>query len=160
MNRQQLTLKPLSVAALAFAISSCATTATNDQQPAKTGRLAACPAAPHCVSSDMPDDQKTARYIKPLKISGLANVAWDAAVEEILSNDKASIADKSAGYLRAEIVSPWRFYTDDLELRLDVTQRFIHVRSSSRIGYYDFEVNRERVESLRSALIAKGLIKG
>lgn len=160
MKLQNLILKPLCAALLAFSVSSCATTSSN-QQVDNNGRLAACSPAPHCVSSDIANGaEKTARYIKPLEINGLPNVAWDAAVDAILASDNASIAGQRAGYLHAEIVSPWKVYTDDLELRLDQSQRFIHVRSSSRIGYYDFGVNRERVEALRTALIAKGLVKG
>jgi uncharacterized protein (DUF1499 family) len=113
------------------------------------------------VSSDSyAVEEKTSTYIKPFEVEGLPHVAWEATRQLIEASERTSIVGQRAGYLHAEVVSPWRFYTDDLELRLDQSQRFIHVRSSSRIGYYDFGVNRDRIERLRSELLAKGLIKG
>ena len=43
-------------------------------------------------------------------------------------------------------------YTDDVELWFCNEPGKVEVRSSSRVGYYDFNVNRERVERLRQAL--------
>ena len=43
-------------------------------------------------------------------------------------------------------------FADDIECRLCPTGRVIHVRSASRIGIYDFGVNRRRVEALRRRL--------
>ncbi|MFT5062979.1 MAG: hypothetical protein ACI91G_000340 [Gammaproteobacteria bacterium] len=162
MKIQQLILKPLCAAFAAAALSSCATLSN---EPSNTGtelgRLQPCPSAPHCVSSDSyAVEEKTSAYIKPFELEGLPHVAWEATRTLIEASERTSIVQQRPGYLHAEVVSPWKFYTDDLELRLDQSQRVIHVRSSSRIGYYDFGVNRDRVERLRSELLAKGLIKG
>ena len=54
-----------------------------------------------------------------------------------------------AGYIHAEVTSAIMRYDDDVEF-LFVTDQRIDVRSSSRIGYYDFGVNRERVDALRA----------
>ena len=43
-------------------------------------------------------------------------------------------------------------FADDVECRLCQAEGVIHVRSASRMGYYDFGVNRARVESLRHQL--------
>lgn len=43
-------------------------------------------------------------------------------------------------------------FIDDLECRLCLTSRMIHIRSESRIGIYDFGTNRRRVERLRRQL--------
>lgn len=43
-------------------------------------------------------------------------------------------------------------FADDLECRLCRADDVIHVRSASRLGYYDFGVNRARVEALRQQL--------
>lgn len=108
----------------------------------------------------MKAEVKPGNYVEPFVIKGLPYIAWDEAVNAIASTERTSIVEQRQGYLQAEVVSPWKFYTDDLELRLDQSQQIIHVRSSSRIGYYDFGVNRERVERLRGLLLAKGVIKG
>ena len=43
-------------------------------------------------------------------------------------------------------------FADDVECRLGHADGMIHVRSASRLGYYDFGVNRARVEALRQQL--------
>jgi uncharacterized protein (DUF1499 family) len=55
------------------------------------------------------------------------------------------------GYLHVEFTSATMGFVDDVEFVLDAPARTIHVRSSSRLGYRDFGVNRERVEKIRSA---------
>jgi uncharacterized protein (DUF1499 family) len=36
-----------------------------------------------------------------------------------------------------------------MEFRIDPTNRIVHLRSASRIGYYDLGVNRRRAAALR-----------
>lgn len=45
-------------------------------------------------------------------------------------------------------------YVDDVEFLLDPARSRIDVRSSSRIGYYDFQINRERIEDIRRRFAA------
>jgi uncharacterized protein (DUF1499 family) len=40
---------------------------------------------------------------------------------------------------------------DDLEVEIDRSQHVIHVRSASRLGYWDLGVNRRRLERIRAA---------
>jgi uncharacterized protein (DUF1499 family) len=61
----------------------------------------------------------------------------------------ARIAEEKAGYLRAEFRSSLFGFVDDLELLLDKAAKRIDVRSASRTGYFDFGVNRRRVEEIR-----------
>ena len=55
------------------------------------------------------------------------------------------------GYLHAACRTRLGF-VDDLECLLHPAAEVIHVRSASRIGHYDFGVNRARVEALRRRL--------
>jgi uncharacterized protein (DUF1499 family) len=41
-------------------------------------------------------------------------------------------------------------FTDDLEFWLDRPASVIQVRSSSRLGRKDFQVNRQRIEAIRA----------
>jgi len=43
-------------------------------------------------------------------------------------------------------------FVDDTEFMLDTENKLIHLRSASRLGYRDFNVNRERLESIRLEL--------
>ena len=47
-------------------------------------------------------------------------------------------------------------FRDDLEFRYSRAGNVVHVRSASRIGVFDFGVNRRRVERVRRALRAAG----
>ena len=38
---------------------------------------------------------------------------------------------------------------DDLEIRIDATQKVIHIRSASRVGYSDMGVNKKRTKLLK-----------
>jgi uncharacterized protein (DUF1499 family) len=58
-------------------------------------------------------------------------------------------------YLRAEFTSRVFRFVDDLECFYDEARGVIEVRSASRLGYSDFNVNRDRVEELRKAFKAK-----
>lgn len=119
------------------------------------GRLPPCPAAPHCVSSEAVDPPHA---IAPLQLVAPGADAWRRLAETVASGERTTVIEQREGYLRAEVVSPWHVYTDDLELLWRPGQRRVDVRSSSRIGYYDFSVNRERVEALRARLVAAGLV--
>ena len=41
-------------------------------------------------------------------------------------------------------------YVDDVEFALDEKAGVIHVRSASRLGIRDMDVNRKRIESIRA----------
>ena len=117
------------------------------------GALKACPPAPHCVSSLATD----ARHrVEAFTLSDPA-AGWPRLAEVVAAQERTTVVARDDRYLRAEVKSPWGVYTDDLELLLGADGR-VDVRSTSRIGYYDFGVNRERVEALRAALLSAGVI--
>jgi uncharacterized protein (DUF1499 family) len=63
---------------------------------------------------------------------------------------RARIVHEDDRGLRVEFTSRVFRFVDDVDLRIDAAARVIHVRSASRVGRYDFGVNRRRVEALRS----------
>jgi uncharacterized protein (DUF1499 family) len=70
----------------------------------------------------------------------------------ILQNTKrVSLVKIEAQYIHAEFRSMIFQFVDDVEFYFPSEKSIIHVRSASRMGYYDFGVNRRRVERLRSA---------
>jgi uncharacterized protein (DUF1499 family) len=44
---------------------------------------------------------------------------------------------------------------DDVEILFDDASKTIHFRSAARSGYYDFGVNRRRMEKVRGLLMGK-----
>ncbi len=118
--------------------------------------LTPCPSWPRCVSSVSADAE---RQVAPFQLQKPFNLHWDEAIATLAAMPRSRIVTRNEHYVHAEVTSPWGVYIDDMEMLLDRSGGRVDVRSSARIGYYDFEVNRERVEALREALAAKGIIK-
>jgi uncharacterized protein (DUF1499 family) len=120
------------------------------------GELQPCPPGPHCVSSD---DTRPSFRIAPLQVIVAPAVAWRGLKAHVASLPRTEIAGEHSGYLHLTFTSRWLRFTDDVEFLLRADRGEIAVRSSSRLGYYDFGVNRERLESIRAALRSQELIK-
>lgn len=120
------------------------------------GRLAPCPSSPNCVSSDAPD---AAHAVAPFALAVPAERAWAAARDAVAGLPRTRIVADADGYLHAECRSALLGFVDDLELQLRPSGAQIAVRSASRVGYSDLGVNRRRVDGLRAALAARGVIR-
>jgi uncharacterized protein (DUF1499 family) len=59
------------------------------------------------------------------------------------------------GYLRAESRTRLGF-VDDVEVLLDEGEKRVHLRSAARVGYWDFGVNRRRLEEICRRFLAGG----
>lgn len=140
---------------LALALSGCGAM-TEHRVGVVEGELTECPQWPRCVSSQAADSEK---QIAPFQLRMEAEPAWAETRQVVQDMTRTTIVEETEDYLRAEITSPWRFYTDDLELLLYPGEGVMHVRSTGRIGYYDFNVNRDRVEALREALKERDVIQ-
>lgn len=106
------------------------------------GQLAPCPNSPNCVSTQASDD---AHAIRPIPMAGSIDEIMKRVTNTVKSMGGEIVTLKDL-YLHAEFTSRvWRF-VDDFECFYDHENDLLHVRSASRIGYSDFNVNRERVE--------------
>lgn len=114
----------------------------------RESRLTPCPDSPNCVSSQGSDRAYT---VEPL--------TYDSEAEKIIADLKAvvgsmkgaTIVSKSAVYLHVEFQSDVFRFIDDVEFMVDDMAKVVHVRSASRVGYYDFGINRKRLEKIRQA---------
>lgn len=112
----------------------------------RESRLTPCPDSPNCVSSQGSDSAYT---VEPL--------TYDSEAEKIIADLKvvvgsmkgATIVSESAAYLHVEFQSDVFRFIDDVEFMVDDMAKVVHVRSASRVGYYDFGVNRRRIEKIR-----------
>lgn len=118
-------------------------------------RLPSCPPAPHCVNSSDTDER---HHVDPFVIRPGVSDAWPRIAKAVAESARTTVDGQGDRYLHATVLSPWHFYTDDLELLYLPGQGRVEVRSSSRVGYYDFHVNRDRVEALRRRLIEAGVL--
>lgn len=126
-----------------------------DEPGIHDGRLAPCPSAPRCVSSDARDPSHRA---DPLVLEVEPEEAWRAAVSAVAAMPRTSVVTRTDDYLHAECRSAVFGFVDDLELHLRADEGIIAVRSASRLGYYDFGVNRRRVEKLRDLMRRSGAV--
>lgn len=113
-------------------------------------QLAPCSKA-QCVSSQQPG---TRWFVEPLHYPGSREAAHSALLQIISGVPGAQVEQTTDTYVHATFTSSLMRYVDDVELRFVEGQRTIHVRSASRLGYYDFDVNRDRVEAIREAFDA------
>lgn len=120
----------------------------------KNGLLKPVPESPNAVSS-----QATGGYhrIDALRYKGTAEPAMAALKSIIESTRRTSIVEERADYLYAEFASALIGYVDDVEFYFPPTERVIHVRSASRLGYSDLGVNRKRIEKIRAKFAAAGV---
>ena len=131
-----------------ISLQGCST-ATRHQQHPVTARLRPCPASPNCVSSDANDDL---HRIAPFRAND-AQSTWQALRMIVANLPRTKVVRESNTYLHAECRSATFGFVDDLELQLRPSSQTIAVRSSSRTGYRDFGVNRERIERIRAELL-------
>ncbi|WP_373097109.1 DUF1499 domain-containing protein [Zhongshania sp.] len=135
---------------LLILITACALNAcSNTPRLSSTNtHLALCPSAPHCVSSL----ETGTKHIAAITVSSVEE--WQLLQETLLAMPRTEVLERQAHYLHAVSRSAIMRYTDDIELRYSPSQNRVDVRSASRLGYYDFGVNRERVETLRKQFTA------
>ena len=115
------------------------------------GRFAEGDWRPNWVSSTVPATDAQ-HHVAPIAFAGDAAQAWAALETAIAAMPRATIVDRSPGYLHAQFASKGLGFVDDAEFALDAPARVIHVKSAARLGIRDFSVNRNRVEAIRAAL--------
>jgi uncharacterized protein (DUF1499 family) len=114
-------------------------------------QLEPCPHKPNCVSS-LSDD--AAHAVAPLRYRGDWRAAKHSLVELIENTPRAEILENRDQYVHAIFKTKFLGFIDDVEFVFNDIENIIHIRSASRVGYYDFGANRRRVESLRETLEA------
>jgi len=122
-----------------------------DNLGVKEGRLASCGRRLNCVSSQA-DPGDAQRYVAPIPFKGSAVDALAAARRAVESLQRATVVRHEGNYLHAEFRSRLMGYVDDVEFTYDDKAGVLHLRSASRLGRRDFEVNRKRVEALRARI--------
>lgn len=114
------------------------------------GRLAPCPGSPNCVSSEAAVAEQR---VAPLRYDGAAARARARLLEVLDGMDRARIVQSTDDYVHIEFRSAVFGFVDDVEFYFSPPGT-IQVRSAARIGYYDFGVNRERIETISARFAA------
>jgi len=98
------------------------------------------------VSSQSTDEK---HYIEPIPYEGTFVDAREALESAINQWSRSKIVSSTTRYIRAEFTSGLFRFVDDAEFYFDSDLKVIHVRSASRVGLYDFGVNRRRIEGIQ-----------
>lgn len=132
--------------------ASIAQGATEEELTVKDERLLPCPTSPNCVSTMAAEESHAIapfRYRKPL---------YEAKAEliRVFSEfPRTTLVTEEEDYLHFEVRSFLFQFVDDVEFWLNEATKTIHFRSAARSGFYDFGVNRKRMEDLRGMLEGK-----
>jgi len=108
------------------------------------GILSKCPNKHNCVCSEHKDD--ASHYIDPIIIP--QDITFDifSLLKDTIQDMGGSIQVECDNYLAATFTSTIFKFVDDLEIRIDSTQKVVHIRSASRVGISDMGVNKRRTE--------------
>lgn len=143
MNRKRWIIGLFSI----MSLLSC-----SGERPPQVGteppQLAACPDSPNCVSS-LSAQTDSQHFITPLSYQGTLAQAQADLLTVITSLPRTTVITIQPQYIYVEFTSLVFRFVDDVEFLLIAEQPLIHVRSTSRLGYSDFGVNRQRVETIR-----------
>jgi uncharacterized protein (DUF1499 family) len=114
-------------------------------------KLKECPDMPNCVSSQT---QKSNQSVAPLSYSSTSEEALARIKKVLLTFPRAKLIEAEGPYLHVLFITPVFRFRDDVEVLVDEPAKVIHIRSASRLGYWDFGVNARRVEAIRQAFNA------
>nr|CAD1844352.1 unnamed protein product [Ananas comosus var. bracteatus] len=131
--------------------------------------LALCPATNNCISTSEEISDPN-HYAPPWNYNpedGRRNkpISKDEAMAELIQvvtstkpdNFTPRIVEKNGDYLRVEYESPIMGFVDDVEFWFPPGKNsIVEYRSASRLGNFDFNVNKKRIKTLRMELEKKG----
>jgi uncharacterized protein (DUF1499 family) len=111
----------------------------------KSDRISGCPDTPNCISSESRDE---AHKIASLPVDSADDGVFDCLKAIVSGMNRVTVLTADRENIRVEFRSLLGF-VDDVEFRLDRENSAIQMRSASRVGYWDFGVNRRRLEEIR-----------
>jgi uncharacterized protein (DUF1499 family) len=109
------------------------------------GKLAPCPDSPNCVSTQ---SQLKRHAMKPLPYLQTREASRERILSILKGIKRTTIVALTECYIHAEFRTALFRFVDDVEFFLDETARLVHFRSASRVGHYDFGMNRRRMKEI------------
>lgn len=102
-----------------------------------------CPSKPNCVSSQ---SRHAEHAVQPF--IGVSRDDWQGLKQQVAKLPRLKIVSSNSRYLHAVQRSKLVGFKDDIELLYHAEEQRVDIRSASRLGHYDFGVNRQRVYEL------------
>jgi len=111
-----------------------------------------CPSSPNCVSTQAKDAK---HFIEPIVIESATLEVKKTLQKTISAFKRSKIVEVKDDYIRAEFSSKIFGFVDDVEFYFPQTssqKTTVQIRSASRVGYSDLDVNRKRIEEIRTKI--------
>jgi uncharacterized protein (DUF1499 family) len=108
-------------------------------------KLAPCLDSPNCVSTQSRDRRHA---MEPLPYLQTREASRERILSILKGMKRVEIVKQTESYIHAEFRTALWGFVDDVEFFLDDTDRVVHFRSASRVGYYDFGLNRRRMKEI------------
>lgn len=110
--------------------------------------LKECPSSPNCVSSTTSSEK---HFMEAMSYSGDMKEAKTILMKVIDEESRVTITKNDNNYIHTEFKIAIFGFVDDVEFLFDDTQKKIHFRSASRVGYSDLGVNKKRMIRIKKA---------
>ena len=107
------------------------------------GLLEPCPSKPNCVSTMAKNKEHS---IAAIPFTGQTVQAIAAIRRVCLNEPRVTLEKETKTYLHFTFKTRLLGFIDDVEFLVSETEKLIHFRSASRLGYSDLGVNRERMD--------------
>jgi len=114
------------------------------------GKFYPCATTPNCVSTQATDDK---HKIEPLNYTGSQEEAKNMILEIINSLKRTKVITQTQDYIHVEFRTATFRFVDDVEFYFDDSNKIIHFKSASRVGYSDMGVNRKRMVNIRNLFL-------
>ena len=115
-------------------------------QPLPMSRLKKCPSSPNCVCTI--DAEVSKKKMDALSYSGSLAEAKNALKETIVGMKRTQLQAEEPDYLHFTFKTALGGFIDDVEFEFDDTNKKIHFRSASRVGYSDMGANKRRMKKV------------
>ncbi|MFX0038827.1 MAG: DUF1499 domain-containing protein [Promethearchaeota archaeon] len=112
------------------------------------GKFYPCPKRHYCVSSQC-DKKYTVNYIEPIIYKSNMEEAKKKLKKLLNSLKRTKLLKETNNYLHYLFITPLFRFRDDVEFLFDDNEKAIHLKSQSRIGGFDWNTNRNRMEKIR-----------
>lgn len=126
------------------------------KEPRKTGitegKFYPCPEKKVCVSTQA-DQNDEKHYIEPIKLETSIDEAKNKIKQVIGNMKRTKLIEEKGNYLHFLFTTSLFKFKDDVEFYIDEKENLIHFRSQSRVGGYDWNANRKRMEKFRQNFV-------
>lgn len=112
---------------------------------ATENQLAPCPDSPNCVSTQ---SESKRHAMAPLPYLQTREASRERILSILKGMRRTEIVKQTESYIHVEFRTAIWGFADDVEFLFDDAARFVHFRSASRTGYYDFGLNRRRMKEI------------